>query len=99
LSYGLRHVAVEFVLNIMRFCWFAGHYCKAFSLGTISFGGKSIRFIPGINTYENVTLLTLRAGGVAQEGTKANAQYHQALKKPIYQGHLKIQLSLKPPII
>jgi len=37
LSYELRRVAVELLLNVMRFHWFAGDYCKAFTLETISF--------------------------------------------------------------
>ena len=37
LSYELRRVAVELLLNVMRFRLFAGDFCKAFSLETVSF--------------------------------------------------------------
>jgi len=37
LSYELRRVAVEFSLNDLRFRLVAEIYCKAYSLGTVSF--------------------------------------------------------------
>jgi len=37
LSYELRRVAVEFLLNVLRFHWFAGVYYKGFSLERVSF--------------------------------------------------------------
>jgi len=46
LSYELRRVAAEFLLNVLRFRWFAGVYCKTFSLEMVSFLGETLSVSP-----------------------------------------------------